>query len=86
MEEICLIIERLRENRELNYFERIIIDDIYRLLVKKGFDSFKRFESVINSESIMKDKYYLFNDDKSDKVFDFKIDTNINGGEYYEFV
>ena len=85
-EEICLIIERLRENRELNYFERIIIDDIYRLLVKKGFDSFKRFESVINSESIMKDKYYLFNDDKSDKVFDFKIDTNINGGEYYEFV
>lgn len=85
-EDICTIVKQLYKSTELNYFERIIIDDIYRLLVKKGFDSFKSFESVINSESIMEDKYYLFNDDKSDKVFDFEIDININRGEYYEFI
>lgn len=85
-EDICTIVKQIYKSTELNYFEKIIIGDIYRLLVKKGFDSFKSFESVINSKSIMEDKYYLFNADKSDKVFDFEIDININGGEYYEFI
>lgn len=85
-EDICLIIEKLRESTEMNYFERIVIDDIYRLLVKKGFNSFKSFESVINSKTIIEDGYYLFNEDKSNKSFDFKSDINIKEGEYYEFI
>ena len=85
-EDICVIIEKLRENTEMNYFEKIIIDDIYRLLVKKGFNSFKNFESVINSNIIIKDRYYSFNGDESNKIFDFKIDINIKEGEYYEFM
>ena len=85
-EDICIIVKQLYKSTELNYFERVIIDDIYRLLVKKGFDSFKSFENVISSESIMENKYYLFNDNKSDKGFDFEIDISVNGGEYYEFI
>ena len=34
----------------------------------------------------MENKYYLFNDNKSDKGFDFEIDISVNGGEYYEFI
>lgn len=85
-ENICTIMEKLRESTEMNYFERIVIDDIYRLLVKKGFNCFKNFKSAINSKTIIKDKYYLFNSDKSSKVFGFKTDINIKEGEYYEFI
>lgn len=59
-EDICSIIEKLLESTEINYFERVIINDIYRLLVKKGFKSFKSFESDINNKTIIEDKYYLF--------------------------
>lgn len=85
-EDICKIVKQLHKSTELNYFERIVINDIYRLLLKKGFDSFKSFENVTNNESIIEDKYYLFDNNKINKVFDFEIYTNINKGEYYEFV
>ncbi|MGG7056738.1 hypothetical protein ACQPUZ_00415 [Clostridium tertium] len=92
-EEICSIIEELYKSSKLNYFEKVVIDDIYRLLAKKGFDSFKSFKSNISSSLIDKNEYFVFKENKkyncmskndNDK-FNFGCNVHIEAGEYYEF-
>lgn len=93
-EDICLILEELYKRRGLSYFEEIIIKDIYNLLVKKGFNSFKDFKSNINDIEVVKDEYYLFkvtediNSNINNYINNFKFISNIEIGEdrYYEFI
>ncbi|MHC9412507.1 hypothetical protein [Clostridium perfringens] len=91
-EDICLILEELNKDIELNYFEKIVIEDLYKLLVKKGFNSFKGFKNEVNNNLVNKDEFYLFEvnnkDDLSfkDNKFEFIDDVEIDKGGYYEFL
>lgn len=93
-EDIYLIIEEIYMSKELTYFEKIVIKDIYKLLIKKGFDSFKEFNSMINGNLIVKDKFYIFKNSPKCKVslsnddnkFTFISDIEIEKEGYYEFL
>lgn len=92
-EQICSVIEELYQSSELNYFEKVIIEDIYRLLVKKGFDSFKSFENKISNNLIIKDEYFLFEDDNKNNFnlndrdkFEFNSDIYVEKDGYYGFL
>lgn len=93
-EDICLTIEEIYKSSELNYFERIVIEDIYKLLLKKGFNSFKDFKSNGNDYVIDKDKFYLFEDNKEYNLssnnysneFGFINEVEIEKDGYYEFL
>lgn len=93
-EDIYLIIEEIYMSKELTYFEKIVIKDIYKLLIKKGFDSFKEFNSMINGKVIVKEKFYIFNNSPKCKInlsnyynkFTFISDIEIEKEGYYEFL
>lgn len=91
-EDICLITEAIYKNVELNYFEKLVIEDIYKLLVKKGFNSFKGFKNLDNDKIVDKNKFYLFEASKKydlnndSNKFKFVSDIEIEAGRYYEFL
>lgn len=93
-EDIYLIIEEIYMSKELTYFEKIVIEDIYKLLIKKGFNSFKGFNSRINRKVIVKDKFYIFKNSQKCKLslnndinkFTFISDIEIEKEGYYEFL
>ncbi|MBY0756830.1 hypothetical protein K5V21_15405 [Clostridium sardiniense] len=88
-EDICLITEEIYKSTKLNYFEKLVIEDIYKLLVRKGFNSFKDFKSRANNKVIGKDKFYIFKVGKNAKYsdkFKFISDVEIEKDGYYEFV
>ena len=93
-ENICASLESLYKSSELSFFEKVVVEDIYKLLVKKGFNRFKDFKTNID-KSIIEDKYYLFKSnenyesdliDDTSKKFSFISNINICEGKYYEFI
>lgn len=92
-EDICLITEEIYNKTELNYFEKLVVEDIYKLLVRKGFNSFKNFNSS-NNKVIVKDKFYRFEIrekwemslDKDNNNFKFTNDIEVVKDRYYEFM
>lgn len=76
----------LRELRNIktdNVFEKVMINDLIALLVKKNFDQYETMN--INFDFLVDcNKYYKF-DDKHRKIFNFDINNNIEGDCYYEF-
>lgn len=93
-ENICASIENLYKSVGLSYFEKIVIEDIYKLLVKKGFNRFKDFKGNIDSKTVIKDQYYIFKDDENcqgnlndddSKKFSFISNINVREDEFYEF-
>ncbi|MGL4875336.1 MAG: hypothetical protein ACRC30_11870 [Clostridium sp.] len=89
-EEIYLIIENIYKNDILNYYEKLIIENIYRLLERKGFNSFKTFKNISNI-TIEEKKSYSFEVNghakrKSLGKFEFISNIEIKGGKHYEFV
>lgn len=92
-EDIYSIVEEIYKSVELNYFEKIIIGDIYSLLVRKGFNSFKNFNSVMDNKEVIKENYYLFKDNEekislvdNKENFNFTNNIYIKEDGYYEFV
>lgn len=93
-EDICLILEEIYKRVEINYFEKVVIEDIYKLLVKKGFNSFKDFKSTVKKVVVDKEKFYLFETNENCNLsinnehdkFKFMSDIEIKEGGYYEFI
>lgn len=94
-ENICTSLESLHKSAELSYFEKIAVGDMHRLLIKKGFNSFKDFKNNMDNKAVTADKYYLFKDSKNfepnlnnddNTKFSFISNINIREGEYYEFI
>ena len=73
----------LRNIKTDSVFEKIMINDLIALLVKKNFNQFDKMN--LNLDFIVDcNKYYSF-DDKYRRIFDFNINNNIEGDCYYEF-
>lgn len=85
-EDICFLLECLLKDNKLNYYESLIIEDIHKLLCKKGFDLFKGFNNIETSQ-IDGDLYYSFDLEKntSDDVFGFDTYIKVKEEGYYEF-
>jgi hypothetical protein len=92
---ICTSLESSYKNAELSYFEKVVIEDIYRLLVKKGFNRFADFKTNMDDKVVIEDKYYLFVDNENNRSnsindvsekFGFISNVSIHEGEYYEFI
>jgi hypothetical protein len=88
-ENICTSLEGLYKGAELSYFEKIAVEDIYKLLVKKGFNRFKDFKANMDNDTVIEDKYYVFEDNENNDIinrFSFISKIDIHQGEYYEFI
>ncbi|GKU30432.1 hypothetical protein [Clostridium folliculivorans] len=93
-EDICTSFESLFKSDELSYFEKIVVGDIHKLLIRKGFNRFKDFKASLDNEVVIEDKYYVFKDSKKNELninnisekFSFISNINVNEGEYYEFI
>ena len=79
------ILEVLKSLQCTNTYEKIIIDDLINLLIKKGFEQFKDF---LVEDLIINEDFYEFGDIKRVINIDcirFFIEENIEGDLYYEF-
>lgn len=63
-----------------NGFQQLIISDLKKLLVSKGFDGFHKFD--IDKEIFVED--YLFYDFK-DSAFSFNIEDKVREMDFYDF-
>ena len=68
--------------KEYTEYEKLIVNDIRKLLTYKGFDKFKDFYSIKYIE-IGKD-FFEFKDIR-EVVLSFNYRLNVNGEGYYEF-
>ena len=65
----------------LTQYEQVIINDIILLLDKKGFKRFVNFDTDV---IVDKCNYWSFTG-RVNIIFDFKTDSTVRKGEYYEF-
>jgi len=65
----------------LTYYEQVIINDIIRLLEKKGF---KRFVNFDTNMIVYRNNYWSFIG-RVNIEFNFKTNSKVKKGEYYEF-
>lgn len=65
----------------LTQYEQVIINDIILLLEKKGF---KRFVNFNTDAIVNRSNYWSFNG-RINIYFDFKTDSKVRKGKYYEF-
>lgn len=74
------ILEALDELKDLNPYESLIIEDLRKLLIKKGFEQFKNFNVDIEVER----SYWSF-----DNIFNLNLNydfkAEISKEDYYEF-
>jgi uncharacterized membrane protein len=78
------VLEALNDISNLSSFESVIVNDLKRLLAKKGFGGFRNF----NISHGMVDKTELWTFDCEDVVtdeFSFIIDKSVDRSLYYEF-
>lgn len=66
---------------DYNDYEKLIMEDIRRLLKLKGFEKFKSFE--IDKEYNIQDEFFIFTF-KKELDFNFQFDINV-GVDFYEF-
>lgn len=66
-----------------NEFHNLIIDDLIKLLKRKGFDEFKYM--VVEDEFLIDDSAYFEFDYELTNTLNFDISTNVRGDLYYEF-
>ena len=79
------ILETLQHLKIDNEYEKLMINDLIDLLIKKGFERFKDF---LIEEPIINDKYFNFGNIKkvvNKKYIDFSQKEDIRGDLYYEF-
>lgn len=63
-------------------FQRLMLDDLIRLLRRKGFERFRSFE-LGTQERISPEDYFLFNYNSTG--FQFALPHIVNGGDYFEY-
>ncbi len=75
-----------------NEFHNLVIEDLIKLLKRKGLDQFR--DMNLNEDYIVDDlSFYKFGDDvkneilnhKLKNIINFNIDTQVRGDLYYEF-
>lgn len=79
------ILESLKSLHICNEYEKIIINDLVKLLTKKGFEQFKDF---LIEDIYIGDEYYDFGDTKTSTYrvdICFSTQEEIKGDLYYEF-
>ena len=80
-QKLLVVMEKLQCRGDLTIYENLIISDITELLRRKGFDSFRGFDSS-NDAAVDAAEYYSFIE-RDLPMFDFT--QTVEGDEWYEY-